>query len=443
MAGLVAAYELRRQGHEPVVLGGAEPRRWPRLHAARVCAGALCRGRRDAHPARAQPYAGVLPPLRAAAAAVRDGQPEGPGLHRRRAHDLPPRRTPARNGCPSSWRNTSAARAPTSCGRTRRPTSARWSRRAGDDAWAEIVRRYDEYSLYEFLKFRGFSEGAIEYYAVMNFVEADMHNAVIEILREDLGRRVRRHEHDRRRHGPAAERVLRRAAGRGPVRRRGARHRAGRRGRDAALPARHRTASTFKADYAICTLPFSVLRTVEHSFSHDKERAIRQLNYHASTKILFQVRHRFWEETDGIVGGATVTDLPIRRMNYPPTDPTTTRGVLLASYTWGQDALQWGAMAHETRIDEALEDVERIHPHVRERVRGGRVARLVRRPLGARRLRHVRARTADRTPGGHRRARGPRLLRRRALLAVPRLDPGGAESGIRAAREINELSAPQ
>jgi hypothetical protein len=41
-------------------------------------------------------------------------------------------------------------------------------------------------SLHEFLEHRNFSRGAIEYYAVMNFVEADMNNAVMEVLREDL-----------------------------------------------------------------------------------------------------------------------------------------------------------------------------------------------------------------------------------------------------------------
>ena len=125
---------------------------------------------------------------------------------------------------------------------------------------------------------------------------------------------------------------------------------------------------TERGDYAVCTLPFSVLRSVEimTPFSHGKQRAIRQLNYHASTKILFQVRERIWETEDGILGGATVTDLPIRRMNYPTPDPSTTRGILLASYTWGQDALQWGAMDDETRQEEALDDVSRIHPRIRE-----------------------------------------------------------------------------
>jgi monoamine oxidase len=121
-------------------------------------------------------------------------------------------------------------------------------------------------------------------------------------------------------------------------------------------------------DYAICTLPFSVLRQIEvlTPFSREKQKAIRQLNYSASTKILFQVRERIWERDDGIVGGATVTDLPIRRINYPTPDPTTSRAVLLASYTWSQDASRWGAMDEETRLEEALTDVERIHPGIRE-----------------------------------------------------------------------------
>ncbi len=44
-------------------------------------------------------------------------------------------------------------------------------------------------------------------------------------------------------------------------------------------------------DYAVCSIPFSVLQTVEavKPFSREKQRAIRQLNYAASTKILFQV----------------------------------------------------------------------------------------------------------------------------------------------------------
>jgi len=90
-----------------------------------------------------------------------------------------------------------------------------------------------------------------------------------------------------------------------------------------------------KGDYAIITAPFPVLRHVEvlQPFSPAKQRAIRQLHYDASAKILFQCRRRFWEEDDGIYGGGTITDLPIRNLYYPDHDRETGRGVILASYT--------------------------------------------------------------------------------------------------------------
>ncbi|MGH2709606.1 MAG: flavin monoamine oxidase family protein [Actinomycetota bacterium] len=237
----------------------------------------------------------------------------------------------------------------------------------GEAAWEQIVAQFDQYSLYEFLKLRGFSEGAIEFYAVMNFVEADMNNAVVEVLREDLGGAYEDMQTivggmdalpnamyaaiaDRVRFGTEVHAIDQ---------------------DDTSVTIHYKTEAgryTATADYAICTLPFPVLRTIEvlTPFSHEKQRAIRQLNYHASSKVLFQVRNRFWEEEDGIVGGATVTDLPVRRINYPPSDPTTTRGILLASYTWGQDALQWGAMDEETRLEEALQNVALIHPRIRD-----------------------------------------------------------------------------
>ena len=61
-----------------------------------------------------------------------------------------------------------------------------------------------------------------------------------------------------------------------------------------------------RGDYAIITIPFSVLRRVEilKPFSRAKQRAIRRLHYDASGKIFFQVPRRFWEEDDGIFGGA-------------------------------------------------------------------------------------------------------------------------------------------
>ena len=233
--------------------------------------------------------------------------------------------------------------------------------------WDRVYRDWDGYSIREFLEMKGFSEGAIEMYGVMNFVEAGINNAVVEEFREDFGRAFEDMQEivggmdnlpnafyhqipERIRFGAEVHAIDQDADG---------------------VTVHFKTESgrySERGDYAIVAIPFSVLRQVEvmTPFSREKQRAIRQLNYSASTKILFQVSERIWESEDGITGGATVTDLPIRRMNYPTPDPSTPRGVLLASYTWDQDAARWGAMDEETRLEEALEDVARIHPRIRD-----------------------------------------------------------------------------
>lgn len=365
MAGLVAAFELKRQGHRPIVLE-AQNRVGGRIYTLRSFA----------------------PGLYAEAGAMRIP----------RAHDLTIaycelfglEMRPFMMGNPRGLvhvggvRMTAAEaaehpdRLPYELAESERGRSAtelweaaiadlRTMVEEGSDGWQRIVREYDRYSLYDFLRLRGLSDAAIEYYAVMNFLESDLHTAFVEVLREELGRAyVDMQEivggmdllpnafyaelEDEVRLGAEVYALDQDPDG---------------------VTVHYKTeAGRFVArgDYAICTVPFSVLRTIDAitPFSHAKQRAIRQLNYHASTKILFQVRSRIWEEADGIYGGATVTDLPVRRLNYPTPDPSTRRGVLLASYTWGQDALQWGAMDAETRLEEALDDVSRIHPGIRE-----------------------------------------------------------------------------
>jgi len=366
LAGLVAAFELKREGHEVVVLE-AQNRVGGRIYTLRTFAPGL--------------YA------------------EAGGMRIPRAHDLTLRYCelfglplrPFVMGNPKALvfvqgrrlTKEEADRDPSGLPFTLEEhergltADAMWEaaigdlraafQRDGEAAWDQIVRDYDRYSLYEFLRHKGWSKGAIEYFTVLNFLESDMHNSFVEILREDLGGAYLDMQEiaggmdllpnaffgslqDEIRLGANVFAIDQDADG---------------------VTVHFKTESgrfTERGDYGIVTLPFSVLRSVEvmTPFSAGKQRAIRQLNYHASTKILFQVKRRFWEDEDGIFGGGTVTDLPVRRINYPTPDPTTTRGILLASYTWGQDALQWGSMDEETRLEEALEDVSRIHPSIRE-----------------------------------------------------------------------------
>lgn len=145
--------------------------------------------------------------------------------------------------------------------------------------------------------------------------------------------------------------------------------------RAAALYLQSGTIRRVEGDFVLCTVPCPVLSRIEMEpdLSPPKWRAIRELSYDSSTKVLAVANRRFWEIDDGIFGGGTFTDLPIVSTYYPSDnaeakDPRVSRGpgVLLASYSWGQAARRLAALPHRERAAEVLRHVSRIHPQVRE-----------------------------------------------------------------------------
>ncbi len=118
-------------------------------------------------------------------------------------------------------------------------------------------------------------------------------------------------------------------------------------------------------DICILTIPFSILQFVEvephDSFSHNKWKAIRELHYVTSIKIGLQFKSRFWEE-QGIQGGQTVSDLPIRFSYYPSHGiGKNESGIIIANYNWEDDAIPWDSLNEENRIQQALENLATIH----------------------------------------------------------------------------------
>ncbi|TMV43505.1 FAD-binding protein [Paenibacillus mesophilus] len=118
------------------------------------------------------------------------------------------------------------------------------------------------------------------------------------------------------------------------------------------------------ADLAVITVPFTVLQLIEvepyNLFSYHKWTAIRQLHYVSSTKIGLQFSHRFWE-ANGLYGGQTVTDFPIRFSYYPSHNFGGPGGVVLVSYTWEDDAIPWIHMSKEEQVMKALKIMADIH----------------------------------------------------------------------------------
>jgi monoamine oxidase len=124
------------------------------------------------------------------------------------------------------------------------------------------------------------------------------------------------------------------------------------------------TRETLTSDAAIIAIPFSSLRFVRTDplFSAQRRRAIRELHYDAATKVLLEFDRRFWEQDDNIFGGGSTTDLANRYIYYPSHDLGSDRGgVVLASYSWGEDALRWDSLTPELRNRFALDGLAQIH----------------------------------------------------------------------------------
>ena len=130
---------------------------------------------------------------------------------------------------------------------------------------------------------------------------------------------------------------------------------------DATKPDSARQSAT--ADWCVCTIPLSVLGQIPMKVGRDMADAIAAVPYTSSVKVGLQFKRRFWEEDEDIFGGISYTDLPIRNIGYPSCDyHGSGKGVLLGTYNWGQDAMEFTAMPPDQRVRKAVEYGSKIHP---------------------------------------------------------------------------------
>jgi len=124
-----------------------------------------------------------------------------------------------------------------------------------------------------------------------------------------------------------------------------------------------------RADHAICTIPFPVLRTLDVApLSAEKRRAIAELRYSAVTKVIIQTRVRVWREA-GLSGFAD-TDLPVPEVWDLTQGQPGQRGLLMA-YITEPHAEPVARLTPEGRLDWTLAHLERIFPGVRAECEGG------------------------------------------------------------------------
>ena len=110
---------------------------------------------------------------------------------------------------------------------------------------------------------------------------------------------------------------------------------------------------TITADRVVCTIPFAVLKNIEVDppFPEDKRRAIQEIELTPVTRTFQQFGARVWEQDH--FDGYGFSDLIIQDSYAPTLTQSGPRG-LLASYTGGQRALDLGSMIEQDRQDLVL-----------------------------------------------------------------------------------------
>ena len=138
----------------------------------------------------------------------------------------------------------------------------------------------------------------------------------------------------------------------------------------------------FDADYAICTIPATVLNDIPNNFSMATQDAIADTPYDSAVKIAFQAKSRFWEDMRHIYGGISWTnfgdDRDVTQIWYPSNGYHREKGIILGAYIFGvpgfdqPSALSFAAMSPSQRIEAAIEAGERIHyGYYRDNVEAG------------------------------------------------------------------------
>ena len=130
------------------------------------------------------------------------------------------------------------------------------------------------------------------------------------------------------------------------------------------------THQSIEADRLVLAIPFSVLRRVEVSpgFSPEKQRAVNELPYFSAARVSLQSRKRFWVAAG--LNGFGRTDLPIANLFDMTSNQPGQRGIL-QTYLGGARARQVAAMKEDDRISFVLEQVEKVFPGIRENFEGG------------------------------------------------------------------------
>ena len=120
-------------------------------------------------------------------------------------------------------------------------------------------------------------------------------------------------------------------------------------------------AGVAEADFCVCALPFSVLRTLNLDLADPVQAGIRSFVYEPAGKVAWQSK-RFWETDEGIYGGLSYADTDAGLAWYPSQDFHATEGVIIGAYNFVEQAERFSQMSLDQQYAASRASVDKIHP---------------------------------------------------------------------------------
>jgi monoamine oxidase len=118
---------------------------------------------------------------------------------------------------------------------------------------------------------------------------------------------------------------------------------------------------TVSADYCICALPLTILKTLDNDFSPELKAVISGCSYDSGYKIAWESR-RFWEQECNIYGGISFLRQPIDTVWYPSASLFSETGIILSGYGIENGSAFGSLPGPEAKLAASRRSVELLHP---------------------------------------------------------------------------------
>jgi monoamine oxidase len=131
--------------------------------------------------------------------------------------------------------------------------------------------------------------------------------------------------------------------------------------KDSAGPSGSGAAQTVTADYCICAMPLTMVRTLDADFSPQVRAILDRVEYDSAYKIAWEAP-RFWEREQNIYGGISYLDQTVDLVWYPSAKIFSKKGILIGGYNV-EDHSAFGRLPSiEAKLDASRRSVELLHP---------------------------------------------------------------------------------